>query len=152
MNNLLEHVNMMKEYVQKFKAKVIFHTFFEQFIYSSSGIKKKIEAKGKRNDCKDLLKWTKSVANHVYFCAATCGGDGDLFSAKWLSILEHVVDEHDKFDGVYPKCCHPPIDQPREWLRRGEYRRLSSNTNLSYLNSCFLLMVDMFYYHDIFTN
>ena len=30
MNNILErktHVSMMKEYVQKFKAKVIFHTF-----------------------------------------------------------------------------------------------------------------------------
>ena len=87
-------------------------------MFSSTGIKKKIAAKSKRKDCALLQVWQKSVVNHVYFCAATSGGNQDLALAKWKSILRHVTDVHQGHDPMFTECEHGDLE-PREWMREG---------------------------------
>ena len=65
---------MIKQYVQKFKAKVIFHTFFEQFILS------------------------KDKSNQCYFCYTT----DQLESGKTLALIypkSHAECRDSAFDG-----------------------------------------------------
>ena len=85
-----------------------------------AGIKKKIVAKGKRSDCKILNDWIKGISNHVYWCAATSGGDVELARAKWLSIFRHVVNKHQDHGDVYVQCEHDHLEE-RNWLVEGLY-------------------------------
>jgi len=83
-----------------------------------TGVKQKIVAKGKRKDCSILNDWTKSITNHVYWCAATSDGDADLMRAKWLSIDRHVVNKHHDHGVVYDSCEHDELDC-RNWIIEG---------------------------------
>lgn len=38
---------------------------------------------------------TGNKKNHLYWFAASCNGNADLISQKWLLILNHVVDVHE---------------------------------------------------------
>ena len=57
----------------------------------STGIKKTILAKGKRKDCRILTDWAPGVSNHVYWCAASSGGDKELVRSIWQLVTRHVA-------------------------------------------------------------
>jgi len=84
----------------------------------AKNVKKKIEAISQRRDCSILAHWAQAVSNHLYWCAASSAGDGDLVLAKWLSILNHVCDIHSGHGEPYNECLHGVL-QPRLWIRAG---------------------------------
>ncbi|XP_064643195.1 uncharacterized protein LOC135497319 isoform X1 [Lineus longissimus] len=85
----------------------------------AKGVKKKMDNIAKKYKlCRILAKWSQSVSNHIFWCAASSNGNGDLVEAKWLSILNHVADVHDGHGDLYPKCLHGPLED-REWIKKG---------------------------------
>ncbi|KAJ8310419.1 hypothetical protein KUTeg_012284 [Tegillarca granosa] len=40
-------------------------------------------------------EWARSISNHIYWCAASSNGDGDLVRDKLVSILNHVTNMHE---------------------------------------------------------
>ena len=63
--------------------------------------------------------WAHSISNHLYWCAASSGGDGEELKTKWLSILNHVADIHEGHGDKYPRCEHGPLDD-RQWMLPGK--------------------------------
>ena len=45
-------------------------------------VSKKIEALAKKKGCSILGNWKQSISNHLYWCAASSGGDGKEVEAK----------------------------------------------------------------------
>jgi len=84
----------------------------------AKSVKKKIEAISQRRDCSILAHWAQAVSNHLYWCAASSAGNGDLVLAKWLSILNHVCDIHTGHGEPYNECMHGMLE-PRLWIRAG---------------------------------
>ncbi|XP_046863205.1 uncharacterized protein LOC124456947 [Xenia sp. Carnegie-2017] len=80
--------------------------------------KKKVMAAGKKSGCRLLLDWAQSISNHVYWCAASSGGDEKLLKAKWLSLLNHICNIHDGHSELFPKCEHGTLE-PRLWIKKG---------------------------------
>lgn len=95
------------------------------FIATSStlptGIKKKLLALCRTAKHQVLQLWIESIVRHAYWCPKTSGGDGELCLAKWVSLMNHIVDVHEHQDPIYPVCYHGPISPPREWLSEGKY-------------------------------
>ena len=87
-----------------------------------AGVKKKVEAAGKRKNCAVLCDWSQSISNHLYFCAASSQGDGELLEQMWRSLLNHVVDIHEGHGNRYPKCQHGELED-RAWIKRGIFKR-----------------------------
>jgi len=85
---------------------------------------KKLTAKGKTAACKELMPWVKSVTNHLWWSAQTCGGEPEVLRERWISLLYHVTNQHtwDHHD-FYHQCDHEPLasDEKRKkkWLRQG---------------------------------
>lgn len=90
---------------------------FCTFIYYP-GLGKKIDALGKKRDCRDVLEWRKSIVNHMYWCAAsTPDGDGEVMKAKWQIVASHTQNIHEN-----PNCAHGILEgdsSDRLWLERG---------------------------------
>lgn len=84
----------------------------------AKGIYKKLESSGKKKMCDKLLEWARSISNHIYWCAASSNGDGDLVHDKWVSILNHVTNVHEGHGGKYARCQHDQLDD-RNWMKRG---------------------------------
>ena len=83
-----------------------------------SGVYKKLEAAGKKKGCEKLLAWAHSVSNHLYWCARSSGGDGEMVKEKWLSILNHVADIHEGHGDLFPSCEHGELTD-RLWMKPG---------------------------------
>lgn len=84
----------------------------------AKSVKKKIEAISKRRNCSILAHWAQAISNHLYWCAASSDGNGDLVLAKWLSILNHVCDIHSGHGELYNDCMHGLLE-PRLWIQVG---------------------------------
>lgn len=61
-------------------------------LMAGTWLKSKLLAFGKKKGYEAVYNWSHSISNHMYFCAATSDGDGELVEQKWLSILNHVTD------------------------------------------------------------
>lgn len=89
-----------------------------------SGVTKKMEALAKRKKGFSLAgKWIKSVNNHVYYCAGTSGGNGDLSLAKWDSLVNHLQNIHvGHSSALHPVCLHGPLgpEEQKEWFTPGK--------------------------------
>ena len=83
-------------------------------------MKKKIEAMGKRKGCDVLSRWSQSISNHLYFCAATSNGNGELLVEIWKSVVNHVANKHQGHGALYPSCRHGELED-REWIKSGNY-------------------------------
>ncbi|KAG0430920.1 hypothetical protein HPB47_022249 [Ixodes persulcatus] len=70
----------------------------------AKGIKKKIDAVSRTKAHEVLRKWKSTIIRHLYWCARTSNGDGDLVLAKWKSIMRHVIDVHIHQDPLHPAC------------------------------------------------
>lgn len=91
---------------------------------------RKLHAISKKRLCDVVGEWSHSISNHLYWCAASSNGNGDLISQKWLSILNNVVDVHEGHGDLYPRCLHGPLDD-RDWLKQGTTQNI---TNVAYCN------------------
>ncbi|KAH3794544.1 hypothetical protein DPMN_033407 [Dreissena polymorpha] len=74
-------------------------------------------ALGKKKTCELVGQWAQSIANHLYYCAASSAGNGDMVVARWMSIGNHVSDIHEGHGDLFPKCLHSPIQ--RNWIKKG---------------------------------
>lgn len=104
---------------------VLFHQWHcFSFVFSKCvGIKKKLIAASKRfKDSDIILVWVKSIVSHLYYCACTSNGDGQLIVAKWLSILNHISNVHSGHSPIFPTCEHGPLER-RRWIKQGVFGR-----------------------------
>ncbi|XP_064475595.1 uncharacterized protein LOC135389483 [Ornithodoros turicata] len=59
------------------------------------GIKKKLLALGRTAKHQAVQLWIESIVRHAYWCPKTSGDDGELCFAKWMSMVNHIVDVHE---------------------------------------------------------
>lgn len=71
----------------------------------AKSVRKDLAAASKKRECGDLLPWTASVVNHLWWCAATSDGDQLLCQEKWKSVVYHVADVHEWPDFELFKVC-----------------------------------------------
>ncbi|XP_019640935.1 PREDICTED: uncharacterized protein LOC109482594 [Branchiostoma belcheri] len=107
--------------VLKERKYMIDRTISHQYdlFHVSKSITKKISAEAKKKKNRDLQGWTKSISNHLWWCASTCGGDDVELMEKWESLPNHIGNIHLFPDNVkFKKCEHPHLTD-REWLKPG---------------------------------
>lgn len=83
----------------------------------AKGIYKKLETVGKKK-CELVGEWARSVSNHLYWCASSSDGIGELVSEKWLSVLNHITNVHEGHGQRFPKCLHGELED-RNWIKKG---------------------------------
>lgn len=105
----------VKKYMRENYPKI--KHFFDVW-HVAKGIKKKLLAKGKQKGFELLKVWAPSIVYHVYWCAATSGGNAKLLKEKWLSILNHVANIHEGHGTLFPRCEHGPLED-RMWITKG---------------------------------
>lgn len=110
------HVQVRSRLQNKYPS--IKHQFDVWHMAKSVGKKLKNISHKKVNS--DLSPWSKSVINHLWWCAANCNGDADLLVESWSSIIHHVVNRHEFPGEKYKGCAHSPLsdDEQRrkKWL------------------------------------
>lgn len=94
--------------------------FLNNFCFA--GLKKKLNAASRLKECDLIGDRRKSIISHLYWSAtSTPSGNGDIISAKFRSIVNHVKNKHEGH-GEHPdvqSCAHGEIG-PREWFREGK--------------------------------
>ena len=81
---------------------------------------KNLEAVSKKKSGKDIQPWIKSINNHIYWVSSSCGTNQSLKVAKWLSITNHICNQHEGQSDQYQQCDHEPLTQERKWLQKGK--------------------------------
>lgn len=90
----------------------------------SKWVVKKLTNKAKLKGCEGLSPWIQSIANHLWWSAATCNGSVDLLREKWKSVLDHTTNKH-KWSGNthFHQCSHRRISSSEAkrvcWLKPG---------------------------------
>ena len=93
---------------------------------SLTGIKKKLARLATTSECEIVGEWTKSIINHLHWCAAsvTAGDDADgdkdnsedEIVKKWKSLMDHLCNIHDN-------CYHNELnsleERRKKWLIPG---------------------------------
>lgn len=85
----------------------------------AKGISKKLEAMAKKKRGQEIRPWIKAIVNHMHWVSASCDGDGELVSAKWLSLMNHIRNKHVGHSQRYPACEHGELTEDRAWLKEG---------------------------------
>ena len=86
--------------------------------HMAKSIYRKLLALAKKAGCGPIKEWAHSISNHLYWCAASSQGDGELVRQKWQSISNHVANIHHGHSERYPKCLHGTINDSA-WLVSG---------------------------------
>ncbi|CAN7990177.1 unnamed protein product [Ixodes hexagonus] len=89
--------------------------------HAAKGVNKKIVAAAQTKQHRVPLQWLKTIIRHIYWCARTSNGNGQLLLAKWTSIMRHIIDVHHHPNPLHPVCDHPDI-RDRLWLDEGKHR------------------------------
>lgn len=109
------------------------------FGYVFAAVTKKLNKLTNKNKMEIVALWRKSIVNHLHWVAAsTPDGDADTMVAKWLSLLNHVINRHERHDDLllrlnhhikqqlhghlFPACVHRPIqedDRNKLWFTPG---------------------------------
>lgn len=87
------------------------------------GVKKKLKALAKQKDCDIVGEWSKSIINHLYWCAMTYNdGNQEMIQDKWLSLINHIHNKH-RHSGLFKKCAHPRICRRvrKKWFKSRKY-------------------------------
>ena len=88
-------------------------------------LKKKLDALSKEKDCGIVSEWRRSLVNHLYWCACSSEGDGEIMSAKWESVANHIQNMHKHHDNpLFPRCQHSQLkgrERKKKWLKPGMY-------------------------------
>ena len=90
----------------------------------SKWVVKKLTNKAKQKGCEELSPWIQSIANHLWWSAATCNGSVDLLREKWKSVLNHTTNKHNWSGNThFHKCSHRRISSSEAkricWLKPG---------------------------------
>lgn len=107
--------SQVKKYL-KDKHPEIIHMF--DVWHVAKGVYKKLEAAGKRKGCDVVGRWARSISNHMYWCAASSSGDGEVVQQKWFSILNHIANIHRGHGDKFLQCEHENLED-REWMKYG---------------------------------
>ena len=82
--------------------------------YKFHRVSQEITSTRQKKDCEIVIEWTKSIINHMYWCAmSTPSANSDLIKAKWLSIVNHIHNKH-KHEGIFKNCGHKRIHGHRK--------------------------------------
>jgi hypothetical protein len=88
----------------------------------AKGLKKKM----KKNfaSSKNLISWSKSISNHLWWCSQTCGGCSATLLQKWNNLLQHLTNKHSN-------CEHeelaPEQSRKKAWIcEQSEVKKLRS--------------------------
>ncbi|CAC5426232.1 unnamed protein product [Mytilus coruscus] len=114
----------------------------------AKGVSKKLEAAAKKSGGKDIRPWIKSIVNHIYWISSSCGMDGDLKAAKWLSIMNHMCNKHEWHSSIYPKCDHGELSQDRQWLEEVVNNFAAKSTHFFYSSMLARLCVAALHYNE----
>ena len=94
---------------------------FDVWHFVKSVVKKLTKAT-KKKEMAILRKWIPSIANHLWWSASSCNGDSTQLRERWLSLLDHITNQH-SWTGATKilKCAHGPLPpgQETQWLARG---------------------------------
>ncbi|XP_068089927.1 uncharacterized protein [Hyperolius riggenbachi] len=81
--------------------------------------KQLIDAASKSKN-KEQRPWIGMIVNHFYWSSRTSRGDANVFRDKLLSLLHHIVGEHEWKDGeTLHRCEHGPLEvegRVNKWL------------------------------------
>ena len=87
-----------------------------------SEIRKVLMKIGKEKNCEEINPWIHGCENHLTWSATSTS-----CRAKFLSFLDHIVDNHENLENpIFNKCAHEEIE-PSEWLDE-----LKLSVNLSF--------------------
>ena len=79
---------------------------YHDFWHVSKSITKKLLAASQEKGNEILKSWMKGIRNHLYWSAiSTKQGFGELIIAKWMSIMNHVADQHSDLQILYSKIA-----------------------------------------------
>lgn len=89
--------------------------------------KKKLQAVSRSRGLGLIEKWIPSIINHFYFSVRIAASRvtsteerGELAVAIWLSMLNHVQDQHCGHSEQYGSCEHGDL-LPRKWTFSGTF-------------------------------
>lgn len=87
-------------------------------------LKKKLFKLSQDKQCTEIRDWMQSIVNHLYWCAISSpSGDGELIGDKWLSLSNHIVNEHHNHGGKFNDCLHGELSieekNDTSWLKKG---------------------------------
>jgi hypothetical protein len=68
--------------------------------------------KRKRKGFTIVGRWARSISNHIYWCAASSNGDGEMVQQKYASILNHISNIHEGHGEKFPQCAHDEVCSP----------------------------------------
>ena len=86
----------------------------------AKSVRKDLAAASKKRECGDLLPWTASVVNHLWWCAATSDGDQLLCQEKWKSVVYHVANVHEWPDfQLFSACDHNELTNEQRRNKSG---------------------------------
>ncbi|XP_044143349.1 uncharacterized protein LOC122932797 [Bufo gargarizans] len=112
------HVGIRKKMRQEYSN--IKHQF-DVWHYAKS-LKKKLTSASRLKLCKEITPWIPKIIRHFWWSIQTCDDNNDLLKEKWLSLLQHLIDQH-QWDGeLYSECSHGEIvvenDDNIFWLQK----------------------------------
>ncbi|XP_068112155.1 uncharacterized protein [Hyperolius riggenbachi] len=108
---------------------------FDVWHYAKN-ISKKIRTASQKKINKSLIPWIDKIYNHFWWSVQHCENNEDKLKKLWLSLLHHVVNEHEWIkNGNLEKCDHNPITDTEHylgfWLHKNSpaYDRLEAIVN-----------------------
>ncbi|ELT92690.1 hypothetical protein CAPTEDRAFT_143227, partial [Capitella teleta] len=114
------HMKDQKEFLMLRFQMHLLHPNGEE-LFSFIGVSKKLDAIGKLKTCQEINLWTNSVVDHLYWSvSSTQDSNGHLTLAKWLSVLNHVMNEHEGHGNLFPRCLHESItgiETRKTWIK-----------------------------------
>ena len=86
----------------------------------AKSVTKKLLKAGEESKCEIIIKWQKSIKDHLHWCAtSTSPGFGDLIIAKWKSLIRHACNKHKEHrDPLFQECSHDALHS-RQWFKVG---------------------------------
>lgn len=97
-------------------------THFFDIWHLAKSIGKKLLKIGKESGCEVIVKWQKSIRNHLHWCAiSTKTGFQELIIAKWKSLLRHISNKHKKHpESLFKQCLHGKLTR-KHWIKVGKH-------------------------------
>ncbi|XP_071505696.1 uncharacterized protein [Diadema antillarum] len=100
----------------------IFHSW--DVWHGAKNLGKKLTKAAAKSATRKLLFWVRHILLHFWFCSRTCGGDQQMFKAKWHGMTHHVTNRHEWVAGLggSNQCEHETVTEPdrEEWLQAGD--------------------------------
>ncbi|KAI8487036.1 hypothetical protein Bbelb_352960 [Branchiostoma belcheri] len=86
----------------------------------AKSVKKKLQHLSQRKGCQVLKPWVGSIINHLYWAVVSSPDDNRRLAVdKWKSVVSHICNKHEGFQGQFPRCEHGPLEgreQEKAWL------------------------------------